>query len=82
MEWYKEQEGKPDISEFVDLVIKKTADNIFETVKDELKTEFENGNLQHPFIISSDYYLELKFKEIKNKCIQKPTGDTEDSEME
>ena len=72
MEWYKQQGDKPDvfIEDFVDLVIDKTAENIFDKLKDELKQEFENGNLQHPFIISSDYYLELKLKEIKQKYVK------------
>lgn len=39
-----------------------------EKIREELKQEFEKGNLTHPFIISSDYYLDLKLKEIKEKC--------------
>jgi len=72
MTWYESQENSPDIyiDDFVDLVIDKTADAIFEEVKNELKNEFSNGNLKHPFIISSDYYLELKLKEIKDKCVK------------
>ena len=83
MLWYESQKGNPNISEFVDIVISKTADNIFEKIKDELKNEFENGNLKHPFIISSDYYLELKFKEIKNKLIRNkiPINEIEDTEQ-
>lgn len=71
MKWYEEQNGHPDvfIEDFVDLVISKTANNIFEKVKDELKQEFAKGNLEHPFVISSDYYLDLKIKEIKQKLL-------------
>ena len=73
MKWYETQEGSPDvyIGDFVDLVIDKTADAIFEEVKNELRNEFSSGNLKHPFIISSDYYLELKLKAIKDKCVKK-----------
>ena len=69
--WYEKQGKKAeiDIEDFVNLVINKTADSIFEKVNTELKAEFENGNLQHPFIISSDYYLDLKLKDIKQKCV-------------
>lgn len=77
MKWYENQGEHPDvfIEDFVDLVINKTADDIFEKVKDDLKKEFENGNLTHPFIISSDYYLDLKLKEIKQKCVNKTKED-------
>ena len=67
MNWYEEQKGKPNIEDFVDLIINKTTDEIVENIKNELIIEFENGNLQHPFVISSEYYLDLKFKDIKSK---------------
>jgi len=71
LDWYENQEEKPDVNlgDFVDLVIKKTTDAIFDEINIELKNEFDNGNLKHPFIISSDYYLDLKLKEIKGKFI-------------
>ena len=70
MDWYQkqEQESEINIEDFVNLVIHKTADNIFEKIKTELKNEFDTGNLNHPFIISSEYYLDLKLKDIKLKC--------------
>jgi len=33
LKWYEQQDEKPDLSEFVNLVISKTADSIFETVE-------------------------------------------------
>ena len=71
MEWCEKQEKTPDIymDEFVDLVINKTANALFEEIKIELENEFESGNLHHPFIISDEYYLYLKLKEIKNKIV-------------
>ena len=71
----------PDISDFVDLVINKTTESIFDTVKKELENEFTIGNLEHPFIISSEYYLELKLKEIKKKCIDTLLQNPENSKM-
>jgi len=72
VEWYNQQKVKDDIfiEDFVDLVISKTTDLLFEEIKDGFKEEFEKGNLKHPFIISSDYYLYLKLKEIKDKVIK------------
>ena len=69
--WYENQEEDPNIEDFIDLVIHKTTDSLFDKIKNELRHEFANGNLKHPFVISSDYYLELKFKEIKDKCVKK-----------
>ena len=50
---------------FVDLVMDKTTEGLLEEVKKQLKDEFQTGNLKHDFIISSDYYLDLKLKEAK-----------------
>jgi len=66
-EWYESQKENPDIGDFVDLVIDKTTDSVIDKVREELENEFEIGNLEHPFIISSEYYLELKLKDIKEK---------------
>ncbi len=72
VEWYNQHKNQDDIyiEDFVDLVIDKTADVLFEEIKDGFKEEFEKGNLKHPFIISSDYYLYLKLKEIKDKVVK------------
>ncbi len=72
IEWYNSHDDKNNvfIEDFVDLVIDKTADALVEEIKDGLEDEFAKGNLKHPFIISSDYYLYLKLKEIKHKFIE------------
>ena len=72
LEWYSKQEDKKNIfiEDFVDLVIDKTAEALFEEVQTGLNEEFKKGNLKHPFIISSDYYLYLKLKEIKNNLLK------------
>jgi len=82
IDWYEKQGEKTtvNIEDFVNLVIDKTADSIFEKINDELKNEFENGNLQHPFIISSDYYLDLKLKDIKQKCVNSTEPDISNEE--
>ena len=75
LEWYESQGKNPDIKDFVDIVIHKTADVIFDEIKTEFKSEFASGTLKHPFVISSDYYLDLKLKEIKEKCVKTPDDD-------
>jgi hypothetical protein len=40
---------------------------LLEDVRDQFKQEFEKGNLKHSFIISSDYYLDLKIKELQER---------------
>jgi len=72
LDWYEKHSDKKNvfIEDFVNLVINKTADALLNEINEELKEEFEKGNLQHPFVISSDYYLYLKLKEIKGKCVK------------
>jgi len=81
LEWYEKHGDKNNvlIEDFVDLVIYKTADALLNEIKDGFKEEFEKGNLKHPFIISSDYYLYLKLKEIKNKCVETNKKYTEEA---
>lgn len=70
MKWYETQGANPSIEDFIDIVINKTTESIIEQIQQELEQEFSNGNLKHPFYISDEYYLELKLKDIKNKCLQ------------
>jgi hypothetical protein len=67
VDWYKEKNHDVDMDELVDLVISKVSDSMFDTVQKELEGEFQKGNLEHPFFISNEYYIELKMKDIKNK---------------
>ena len=52
IDWYEKHDDKKNvfIEDFVDLVINKTADVLFNEINDGLKEEFEKGNLKHPFI--------------------------------
>ncbi len=83
LNWFENQENKDDvyIEDFVDLVIDKTADVLFDEIKDGLKEEFEKGNLKHPFVISSDYYLYLKLKEIKHKLVKDKNVELSDKKI-
>jgi phage/plasmid-associated DNA primase len=67
LEWYDKQENNPNIEDFIDLVIGKTTDTVFDHIQNEFEDEFKKGVLKHPFFISSEYYLELKLKDVKNK---------------
>lgn len=82
VDWYNQQKNPDDIyiDDFVAIVIDKTADVLFEEIKDGFKEEFEKGNLKHPFIISSDYYLYLKLKEIKDKVVKTKKINTSDED--
>jgi len=83
LDWFEQHNDKNNIfmEDFIDMVVDKTTDALFEEINTGLKEEFEKGNLKHPFIISSDYYLYLKLKEIKSKCVTKkldtPAKDTD-----
>lgn len=65
LDWLEENECDDEeaIKSFINLVMDKTTENLLEEVKKQLKNEFETGTLKHDFIISPDYYLELKLKE-------------------
>ena len=67
IEWYENLENPDDqsIEDFIEVVMNKTTDYIMEEIKKQFKDEFLTGNLKHDFIISPDYYLELKLKEVK-----------------
>jgi len=70
MEWYAAQGEQPNLEDFIDLIIENTTDTFLEHLQGELEQEFNVGNLQHPFFISNEYYLELKLKDIKQKYLQ------------
>ncbi len=65
LEWLENNEcdSEEEVENFIDLVIEKTTTGLLEEVKKQLKNEFVTGTLKHDFIISPDYYLELKLKE-------------------
>jgi len=65
LDWLEENECDDEeaIKSFINLVMDKTTESLLEEVKKQLKNEFEEGTLKHDFIISPDYYLELKLKE-------------------
>jgi len=57
----------PSMEQLFHIMFEKTSEALLEDVKDEFKQEFDKGNLQHSFIISSDYYLDLKMKELNER---------------
>lgn len=69
-DWCNSKDQLPDVEEIVEQVISKTSDTVFETIREELEEEFSKGNLEQPFFISNEYYLELKLKDIKNKLLK------------
>jgi hypothetical protein len=78
MEIYESIESKDSqsIATFIDQVMDKTSEVLFEEIKKQLKDEFVKGTLKHDFIISPDYYLELKLKEVKQSFSGGPHTDT------
>lgn len=82
LNWYEEQDKHPNIEDFVDLVIDKTADSVMDHIQKEFEEEFKKGILEHPYFISSEYYLELKLKDVKNKFLQDITSDLKTTKKE
>ena len=54
------------LGDFVDHIVDRTTDAILEAMKKELRDEFQSGNLKHNMVISPEYFLELKMKEVKH----------------
>ena len=67
LKWHEnvESHNNESIEQFVDLIMEKTTDLLFEEVKKQFKEEFVTGNLKHNFVISPDYFIELKLKAAK-----------------
>jgi len=67
LEWYSnvQEHNNESVENFVDLVVNKTTEVLLEEIKKQFKDEFLSGNLKHNFIISPDYYIELKLKAVK-----------------
>ena len=83
LDWLEENECEDEesIKGFVNLVMEKTTESLLEEIKKQLKNEFETGTLKHDFIISPEYYLELKLKEAAqnfSKSNKLATVDSED----
>ncbi len=76
LKWYENQDENPNIEDFIDIVIHKTTDSLFDKVIEELKGEFSNGNLKHNFAISlfRVYYrlfFFITFKHLRFSAISK-----------
>lgn len=69
LKWYKDKKKHDDqsIETFVEMIINRTSDDLINVVKTVLKKEFKDGTLKHNHVVSSDYYLDLKLKEAKQK---------------
>ena len=82
IDWYENLNNPDDesIEDFIDAVVDKTTEYIFEEIKKQFKEEFLSGNLKHDFIISPDYYLELKLKEVKQNFFKDSLSELNDDE--
>lgn len=67
LSWLEDNECDDEeaVKNFVNIIMDKTTESLLEEVKKQLKNEFDTGTLKHDFIISPEYYLELKLKEAK-----------------
>ena len=54
LEWLEQNECNDDesIESFVEMIMDKTTESLFEEIKKQLKDEFLSGNLKHDFIVS------------------------------
>ena len=86
IEWHKsvENHNSQSIETLVDLIMDRTVLALINEVKTVLKKEFKDGTLKHNHVISPEYYLELKLKEVKQIFFgnDKPTNQTKKKEIE
>ena len=68
LSWFENVSINDDesLGNFVDHIMDRTADALLEAMKRELRDEFQSGNLKHNMVISPEYFLELKMKEVKH----------------
>ena len=68
LSWFENVSINDDesLGNFVDHIMDRTADALLEAMKKELREEFQSGNLKHNMVISPEYFLELKMKEVKH----------------
>ena len=71
--WCKKREkhDNKSIEMFVDSIIERVSDTVIKEVKKVLRKEFGNKTLSHGHIVSPEYYLELKLKEVKHNLLKK-----------
>ena len=67
LSWFENVSIKDDesLGDFVDHIMDRTTDALLKAMKEELRNEFQSGNLKHNMVISPEYFLELKMKEVK-----------------
>jgi hypothetical protein len=68
LSWFENVSINDDesLGNFVDHIMDRTTDALLEAMKKELRDEFQSGNLKHNMVISPEYFLELKMKEVKH----------------
>jgi len=83
MNLYQEKNSDSDFKfeDLADIIIDKTTDALFEEIRIEFENEFKKGNLKQPLTISDEYYLHLKLKDIKSKCLNNPNYNSEPYEI-
>ena len=69
---YKSRKKQKDksIEMFADSIIERVTDAVIEEVEKILKKEFKDGTLKHNHVVSHEYYLELKLKEVKHNLLK------------
>ncbi|MBU0497973.1 MAG: hypothetical protein KKC68_08540 [Candidatus Thermoplasmatota archaeon] len=77
LSWFENVSINDDesLGDFVDHIVDRTTDALLEAMKKELRDEFQSGNLKHNMVISPEYFLDLKMKEVKLNFSRKVSVD-------
>ena len=75
LEWFTdvESDDPSSVEGFVERVVSSTRDEVLTEIRTHFEEEFKKGNLKHDYsIISPEYYLDLKFKEVCSRLAEEP----------
>lgn len=71
--WCKKKEKHDDksIEIFADSIIERVTDVVVKEVEKVLRKEFRDKTLSHGHVVSPEYYIELKLKEVKHNILKR-----------
>ncbi len=70
---YKNRKKQNDksIEMFVDSIMERVTDAVIKEVEKVLRKEFRDKTLSHGHVVSPEYYIELKLKEVKHNLLKR-----------
>ncbi|GAI11794.1 unnamed protein product, partial [marine sediment metagenome] len=67
----KKKQDDKSIEMFADSVMERVTNAVIKEVEKVLRKEFKDGTLKHNHVVSHEYYMELKLKEVKHNLLKR-----------